>query len=205
MSAATGAVWDDQSAVCLIFGLKIGNNQVKIATLRFELICRLSLSPPQMPLQKLLFSATLTQNPEKLQQLDLHQPRLFSSTHRQAGGAAPAARTAERYDFPQGLTVTGEPSFAELSRVRLLIGAVVLSGVLRSLYAEQKAPPPPPLHPQDEAQPRPLLHQLQTGCSQVGGRRASARFSSEKHSVSADLVPPQTFPPGSAVWRSSGG
>ncbi|KAF3844185.1 hypothetical protein F7725_013526, partial [Dissostichus mawsoni] len=40
-----------------------------------------SLSPPQMPLQKLLFSATLTQNPEKLQQLGLHQPRLFSSIH----------------------------------------------------------------------------------------------------------------------------
>ncbi|XP_076845180.1 ATP-dependent RNA helicase DDX51 [Brachyhypopomus gauderio] len=52
-----------------------------------------SLSPPQMPLQKLLFSATLTQNPEKLQQLGLHQPRLFSSTH-----------TQEKLNFPQGLT-----------------------------------------------------------------------------------------------------
>uniref|UniRef100_A0A3P9PPK1 ATP-dependent RNA helicase n=1 Tax=Poecilia reticulata TaxID=8081 RepID=A0A3P9PPK1_POERE len=40
-----------------------------------------SLSPGQMPLQKLLFSATLTQNPEKLQQLGLHQPQLFSSVH----------------------------------------------------------------------------------------------------------------------------
>ncbi|XP_060738225.1 ATP-dependent RNA helicase DDX51 [Tachysurus vachellii] len=55
-----------------------------------------SLSPPQMPLQKLLFSATLTQNPEKLQQLGLHQPRLFSSTH----GSA----SEERFNFPQGLT-----------------------------------------------------------------------------------------------------
>uniref|UniRef100_A0A3B3W1X2 ATP-dependent RNA helicase n=1 Tax=Poecilia latipinna TaxID=48699 RepID=A0A3B3W1X2_9TELE len=53
-----------------------------------------SLSPGQMPLQKLLFSATLTQNPEKLQQLGLHQPQLFSSpTHKH-----------ERFDFPQGLT-----------------------------------------------------------------------------------------------------
>uniref|UniRef100_A0AAQ6ALD4 ATP-dependent RNA helicase n=1 Tax=Amphiprion ocellaris TaxID=80972 RepID=A0AAQ6ALD4_AMPOC len=43
-----------------------------------------SLSPPQVPLQKLLFSATLTQNPEKLQQLGLHQPRLFSSVHSQS-------------------------------------------------------------------------------------------------------------------------
>lgn len=63
--------------------------------------------------------------------------------------------------------------------MRSLIGAVLLPGVLRSLYAEQKAPPPPPLPAQDEAQPHPLLHQLQTGCSQVGGRRASARVSSE--------------------------
>ncbi|KAM9782724.1 ATP-dependent RNA helicase DDX51 [Neosynchiropus ocellatus] len=60
-----------------------------------------SLSPPQMPLQKLLFSATLTQNPEKLQQLGLHQPRLFSSVQDQSGGAK---QTQERFDFPQGLT-----------------------------------------------------------------------------------------------------
>uniref|UniRef100_A0A8C8IFK4 ATP-dependent RNA helicase n=1 Tax=Oncorhynchus tshawytscha TaxID=74940 RepID=A0A8C8IFK4_ONCTS len=32
--------------------------------------------------EALLFSATLTQNPEKLQQLGLHQPRLFSSVHK---------------------------------------------------------------------------------------------------------------------------
>ncbi|KAK3540211.1 hypothetical protein QTP70_028410 [Hemibagrus guttatus] len=55
-----------------------------------------SLSPPQMPLQKLLFSATLTQNPEKLQQLGLHQPRLFSSTHN--------STSEEKFNFPQGLT-----------------------------------------------------------------------------------------------------
>ncbi len=30
-------------------------------------------------LQKLLFSATLSQNPEKLQQLNLFQPKLFTS------------------------------------------------------------------------------------------------------------------------------
>lgn len=64
-----------------------------------------SLSPAQMPLQKLLFSATLTQNPEKLQQLGLHQPQLFSSVH-----STPTSTTADpgqrqdRYDFPQGLT-----------------------------------------------------------------------------------------------------
>ncbi|KAL7884225.1 hypothetical protein AOLI_G00069950 [Acnodon oligacanthus] len=60
-----------------------------------------SLSPPQMPLQKLLFSATLTQNPEKLQQLGLHQPRLFSSTHTSTQGST---HTEEKFNFPQGLT-----------------------------------------------------------------------------------------------------
>ncbi|KAL4224478.1 ATP-dependent RNA helicase ddx51 [Mactra antiquata] len=33
----------------------------------------------EMPLQKLLYSATLSQNPEKLQQLNLFQPKLFTS------------------------------------------------------------------------------------------------------------------------------
>lgn len=60
-----------------------------------------SLSVPQMPLQKLLFSATLTQNPEKLQQLGLHQPRLFSSTHTSTQNGT---HTEEKFDFPQGLT-----------------------------------------------------------------------------------------------------
>jgi ATP-dependent RNA helicase DDX51/DBP6 len=36
-----------------------------------------SVSSP--PPQKLLFSATLTQDPEKLQQLGLFQPKLFTS------------------------------------------------------------------------------------------------------------------------------
>uniref|UniRef100_A0A8C2F049 ATP-dependent RNA helicase n=1 Tax=Cyprinus carpio TaxID=7962 RepID=A0A8C2F049_CYPCA len=59
-----------------------------------------SLSPPQIPLQKLLFSATLTQNPEKLQLLDLHQPRLFSSTH---SGTETSTQSQEAFNFPQGL------------------------------------------------------------------------------------------------------
>uniref|UniRef100_A0A672Z9K1 ATP-dependent RNA helicase n=1 Tax=Sphaeramia orbicularis TaxID=375764 RepID=A0A672Z9K1_9TELE len=67
-----------------------------------------SLSPPAMPLQKLLFSATLTQNPEKLQQLGLHQPRLFSSAHSRPATTAdtPTAppHKQDRFDFPQGLT-----------------------------------------------------------------------------------------------------
>lgn len=69
----------------------------------------LSLSPPQMPLQKLLFSATLTQNPEKLQQLGLHQPRLFSSIHGQSSASsATPTQKQDRFDFPQGLTVSDD-------------------------------------------------------------------------------------------------
>lgn len=83
----------------------------------FSLCCPLSLSPPQMPLQKLLFSATLTQNPEKLQQLDLHQPRLFSSTHSQADATMPAAQKVDRFDFPQGLTVKDGLEAADRMRV----------------------------------------------------------------------------------------
>lgn len=82
-----------------------------------------SLSPPQMPLQKLLFSATLTMNPEKLQQLGLHQPRLFSSTR---GGPGPtpipgpaSALTQERFHFPEGLTEYYVP--CTLSKKPLLI------------------------------------------------------------------------------------
>ncbi|KAF6729888.1 ATP-dependent RNA helicase DDX51 [Oryzias melastigma] len=78
-----------------------------------------SLSPPQMPLQKLLFSATLTQNPEKLQQLGLHQPRLFSSAHSSESPADAAALKPERFDFPQGLTEYYVP--CTLSKKPLLI------------------------------------------------------------------------------------
>lgn len=69
-----------------------------------------SSSQCQIPLQRLLFSATLTHNPEKLQQLGLYQPRLFSSIHQQ-----PRKETAKDQDeplssgnfsLPQGLTVS---------------------------------------------------------------------------------------------------
>ncbi|XP_010874260.2 ATP-dependent RNA helicase DDX51 isoform X1 [Esox lucius] len=75
-----------------------------------------SLSPPQMPLQKLLFSATLTQNPEKLQQLGLDQPRLFSSVH---SLTKTNPESQERFNFPQGLTEYYVP--CTLSKKPLLI------------------------------------------------------------------------------------
>nr|XP_004668949.1 ATP-dependent RNA helicase DDX51 [Jaculus jaculus] len=64
---------------------------------------------PQMPLQKLLFSATLTQNPEKLQRLDLYQPRLFSTglvnrQHPRDTDMAVEEVSEGKYAFPVGLT-----------------------------------------------------------------------------------------------------
>ncbi|MBN3296107.1 DDX51 helicase, partial [Amia calva] len=66
-----------------------------------------SLVQPQMPLQKLLFSATLTQNPEKLQQLGLYQPRLFTSVHgprTSLSSSSSAPVPQEKFNFPQGLS-----------------------------------------------------------------------------------------------------
>ncbi|XP_060074508.1 ATP-dependent RNA helicase DDX51-like [Ylistrum balloti] len=44
-----------------------------------EILTPYSCLKPHIPLQKLLFSATLSQNPEKLQQLNLFLPKLFTS------------------------------------------------------------------------------------------------------------------------------
>ncbi|XP_043413186.1 ATP-dependent RNA helicase DDX51 [Prionailurus bengalensis] len=65
-----------------------------------------SICCPQMPLQKLLFSATLTQNPEKLQQLGLHQPRLFSTGLARGGPKDVDADgdSGGKYTFPAGLS-----------------------------------------------------------------------------------------------------
>ncbi|XP_019362440.1 PREDICTED: ATP-dependent RNA helicase DDX51 [Gavialis gangeticus] len=67
-----------------------------------------SLCCPQIPLQKLLFSATLTRNPEKLQQLGLYQPRLFTSVYseKQASSDGPVAEqnAEKKYTLPEGLS-----------------------------------------------------------------------------------------------------
>ncbi|XP_058995589.1 ATP-dependent RNA helicase DDX51 [Mustela lutreola] len=65
-----------------------------------------SISCPQMPLQKLLFSATLTQNPEKLQQLGLHQPWLFSTglARRDPRDSDADRDSGGKYAFPAGLS-----------------------------------------------------------------------------------------------------
>ncbi|ETE65975.1 ATP-dependent RNA helicase DDX51, partial [Ophiophagus hannah] len=66
---------------------------------------------PWLPLQRLLFSATLTQNPEKLQRLGLYQPRLFTPVQSGKGsdvlGSQPCV--SEKYLLPEGLSVSVLP------------------------------------------------------------------------------------------------
>lgn len=65
-----------------------------------------STCSPQMPLQKILFSATLTQNPEKLQRLGLYQPRLFSTKLGHSGPKDTVEMDGNfggKYTFPVGL------------------------------------------------------------------------------------------------------
>lgn len=77
--------------------------------LKAQFLCAVSFSScsPQIPLQKLLFSATLTQDPEKLQQLDLFQPRLFTSVYSEKNrdGTETERDTNDKYTLPEGLSV----------------------------------------------------------------------------------------------------
>ncbi|KAM6165039.1 ATP-dependent RNA helicase DDX51 isoform 2-T2 [Erethizon dorsatum] len=96
---------------------------------RQQAVTAASTCCPQMPLQKLLFSATLTQNPEKLQQLGLYQPRLFST---QLAHRAPKDKDTEvdrdaegKYAFPAGLTHHYVPcslSSKPLAVIHLVLG-----------------------------------------------------------------------------------
>ncbi|XP_048370646.1 ATP-dependent RNA helicase DDX51 isoform X2 [Sphaerodactylus townsendi] len=61
---------------------------------------------PQIPLQKLLFSATLSRDPEKLQQLGLYKPRLFTSVYAKAqpDGTEMQQEMEKKYTLPEGLS-----------------------------------------------------------------------------------------------------
>lgn len=120
-----------------------------------------------MPLQKLLFSATLTQNPEKLQRLGLYQPRLFS-TELACGGPRDTNTSVDadlggKYTFPTGLTVSGmhkdgrgphpgaqDPADPVLSPIAPLC----------ALQPPLQATGHPAFDPQDEFLQGSLLHQL---------------------------------------------
>lgn len=58
-----------------------------------------------VPLQKLLFSATLSQNPEKLQELSLYEPKLFTSTNI---GNLQNQEEEEKHDFVGKFTTPAE-------------------------------------------------------------------------------------------------
>ena len=63
-----------------------------------------------LPLQKLLFSATLTENPEKLEKLNLCEPRLFTSLVKSDTATDNSAEQhkehfAGKYTTPHGLQV----------------------------------------------------------------------------------------------------
>jgi len=80
-------------------------------SLKAQFLCAIYFSSCclQIPLQKLLFSATLTQDPEKLQQLDLFQPRLFTSVYSEkktlGDGGETEHDTDKKYTLPEGLSV----------------------------------------------------------------------------------------------------
>ncbi|KAL9965510.1 hypothetical protein ACROYT_G029316 [Oculina patagonica] len=68
-----------------------------------------SFAKIQLPLQKLLFSATMTHSPEKLAPLQLYQPILFTvrgsvNQTTDAGESTTDATTAARYSIPEGLS-----------------------------------------------------------------------------------------------------
>ncbi|XP_051818449.1 ATP-dependent RNA helicase DDX51-like [Antechinus flavipes] len=92
-----------------------------------------STSQPQMPLQKLLFSATLTRNPEKLQELGLDQPRLFSTgLESQESTAQPGIQQdmEGKFAFPAGLS----PFYAPCS---LNSKPLVILHLMRTLKCSQ--------------------------------------------------------------------
>lgn len=166
----------------------------------------LSTCCPQMPLQKLLFSATLTQNPEKLQQLGLYQPRLFSTGLAGRGPSDADGDSGGKYTFPTGLTVS-----RVLGEGR---GGVTVPGPGQS-HAVPTAPLralPPALQaaggsapdPGFELLKGPLLHQLPRELPQVrlcwageAGRRAGK--SGLAHQLQLPLLP-QALPAGPGLW-----
>lgn len=166
----------------------------------------LSTCCPQMPLQKLLFSATLTQNPEKLQQLGLYQPRLFSTGLAGRGPSDADGDSGGKYTFPTGLTVS-----RALGEGR---GGVTVPGPgqsravptapLRALPPALQASGGSAPDPGFELLKGPLLHQLPRELPQVrlcwageAGRRAGR--SGLAHQLQLPLLPQALFA-GPGLW-----
>uniref|UniRef100_A0A8C5LJH6 ATP-dependent RNA helicase n=1 Tax=Leptobrachium leishanense TaxID=445787 RepID=A0A8C5LJH6_9ANUR len=87
-----------------VFQTHIGTSKMLFSRKEPGILTAASSFHCQTPLQKLLFSATLTQNPEKLQQLGLYQPRLFTSTYKASGTDPHYTSNNGSYSLPEGLT-----------------------------------------------------------------------------------------------------
>ena len=61
-----------------------------------------------LPLQKLLFSATLSQNPEKLQELSLYEPKLFTSAANNMNAQGDKDDDGDDHDFVGKFTTPAE-------------------------------------------------------------------------------------------------
>ena len=77
-------------------------------------LCSNALTIPSQPLQKLLFSATLTLDPEQLALLELHQPKLFSVA------AVEGREILGQSSLPSSLVEYAVPCTAELRPLALL-------------------------------------------------------------------------------------
>eukprot|EP00794_Sanderia_malayensis_P011134 gene11134-12305_t len=76
------------------------NNNIATTRSRNPLLTPSSLDRVELPLQKLLFSATLTQNPEKLAPLQLFRPVLFASTGKIDATQADNTKSDAAKDIP---------------------------------------------------------------------------------------------------------
>uniref|UniRef100_A0A2R5LDC3 ATP-dependent RNA helicase n=1 Tax=Ornithodoros turicata TaxID=34597 RepID=A0A2R5LDC3_9ACAR len=89
------AVFGDDKGNCCCYG------EHRCQRLYSQPLTACSLQHCRQPVQKLLYSATLTQDPEKLQSLMLFHPTLFTAS---ASQQQPAGMFGGKYTTPQGLT-----------------------------------------------------------------------------------------------------
>eukprot|EP00096_Caligus_rogercresseyi_P014153 TRINITY_DN6680_c0_g1_i1.p1 TRINITY_DN6680_c0_g1~~TRINITY_DN6680_c0_g1_i1.p1 ORF type:complete len:572 (-),score=143.54 TRINITY_DN6680_c0_g1_i1:50-1765(-) len=84
-----------------------------------------------LPLQKLLFSATLSQKPEKLQELNLYEPKLFCSTVNP--NAIISTATLETFTTPLELTERFVPVENMMEKPLILKHLIDSQGIKKSL------------------------------------------------------------------------
>lgn len=92
-----------------------------------------SLSPHQRFVQKLLFSATLSQNPQKLQKLHLFQPKLFTSVSANANAVRPLDEVVQRQGEFIGKFTTPAELQEYFVQCNISLKPLVLFHVIREL------------------------------------------------------------------------